>query len=89
MSTTSRILLGFLLFLAAGLYLFQQTLAERVEREYTEATEEAMVDMAQVAAAQAALQPQAAQAPLTLVVVAAAAGMHRNSKSAALVAQAW
>lgn len=51
MSTTSRILLGFLLFLAAGLYLFQQTLAERVEREYTEATEEAMVDMAQVAAA--------------------------------------
>ena len=37
MSTTSRILLGFLVFLAVGLYAFDDKLTQRVEREYLEA----------------------------------------------------
>ena len=51
MSTTSRILLGFLLFLAAGLWFVEKELTQRVEREYLEAAEETMVDVAQVMAA--------------------------------------
>ncbi len=51
MSTTSRILLGFLVFLAVGLYAFHEQLTKRVEREYLKAAEEAMVDVAQLFAA--------------------------------------
>ena len=51
MSTTSRILLGFLVFLAVGLYAFDDKLTKRVEREYLEAAEESMVDVAQLLAA--------------------------------------
>ena len=51
MSTTSRILVGFLLFLAAGFYILERRLTERVERQYLEAAEEPMVDMAQIFAA--------------------------------------
>ena len=51
MSTTSRILLGFLVFLAAGLYAFDDKLTKRVERQYLEAAEESMVDVAQLLAA--------------------------------------
>ena len=51
MSTTSRILLGFLVFLAVGLYAFDDKLTRRVEREYLEAAEESMVDVAQLLAA--------------------------------------
>ena len=51
MSATSRILLGFLVFLAAGLYAFHEQLTKRVEREYLKAAEEAMVDVAQLFAA--------------------------------------
>lgn len=50
MSTTSRILLGFLLLLAAGLWLLERELTGRVERQYMEAAEESMVDVAQVMA---------------------------------------
>ena len=51
MSTTSRILIGFLVFLAAGLYAFDDQLTKRVERQYLEAAEESMVDVAQLFAA--------------------------------------
>ena len=51
MSTTSRILLGFLVFLAAGLFAFDDKLSKRVERQYMEAAEESMVDVAQLLAA--------------------------------------
>ena len=51
MSTTSRILLAFLFLLAAGLYFLETRLTQRVEREYREAAEETMVDVAQVVAA--------------------------------------
>ncbi len=51
MSTTSRILLGFLVFLAVGLYAFDDKLTKRVERQYLEAAEESMVDVAQLLAA--------------------------------------
>ncbi len=51
MSTTSRILVGFLLLLAAGLYFVEAKLTQRVEREYLEAAEETMVDVAQIIAA--------------------------------------
>ncbi len=51
LSTTSRILVGFLLLLAAGLYFVESKLTQRVEREYLEAAEETMVDVAQVVAA--------------------------------------
>ncbi len=51
MSTTSRILLGFLVFLAVGLYAFHEQLTKRVEREYLKAAEESMVDVAQLFAA--------------------------------------
>src|SRR4030095_12316571 len=50
-STTSRILLGFLLFLATGLYFLVKKVSERVERQYLEAAEESMVDVAQLMAA--------------------------------------
>lgn len=48
MSTTSRILIGFLLLLAAGLGLLEHELSIRVQRQYLEAIEEPMVDMAQL-----------------------------------------
>ncbi len=51
MSTTSRILIAFLAFLAIGLYLFDRHLNYRVERQYLEAAEESMVDVAQLLAA--------------------------------------
>ncbi len=51
MSTTSRILVGFLVFLALGLYAFDSKLTKRVERQYLEAAEESMVDVAQLLAA--------------------------------------
>ena len=51
MSTTSRILLGFLVFLAVGLYALEDRLSQRVQRQYLEATEESMVDAAQLFAA--------------------------------------
>lgn len=51
MSTTSRILIGFLAFLLLGLFAFDRTLTKRVERQYLEATEESMVDVAQIIAA--------------------------------------
>jgi len=50
-STTSRILLAFLVFLATGLYAFDDQLTKRVERQYLEAAEESMVDVAQLFAA--------------------------------------
>lgn len=46
MSTTSRILVAFLLFLALGLLLLERQLLWRVQRQYLEAVEEPMVDMA-------------------------------------------
>ena len=52
MSTTSRILIGFLVFLAAGLLALDDQLNKRVERQYLEAAEESMVDVAQLIAAQ-------------------------------------
>jgi two-component system sensor histidine kinase CreC len=42
---------GFLVFLALGLYAFDDTLTKRVERQYLEAVEESMVDVAQLLAA--------------------------------------
>lgn len=51
MSTTSRILVGFLVFLALGLFAFDDSLSKRVERQYLEAAEESMVDVAQLVAA--------------------------------------
>ena len=51
MSTTSRILLGFLVFLAVGIYAFDDKLSKRVEREDLEAAEESLVDVAQLLAA--------------------------------------
>ena len=51
MSTTSRILLGFLVFLAVGLYAFHERLSKRIEREYLKAAEESMVDVVQLFAA--------------------------------------
>ncbi|HEV7404689.1 MAG TPA: hypothetical protein VGO11_17240, partial [Chthoniobacteraceae bacterium] len=51
MSSTSRILIAFLVVLAIGLYIFDQQLNDRVERQYLEAAEESMVDVAQLLAA--------------------------------------
>lgn len=51
MSTTTRILLGFLLIVLVGFYSLMNRLADRVERQYLEAAEEPMVDMAEVLAA--------------------------------------
>ncbi len=51
MSTTSRILIGFLVLLAMGLFAFDDSLSRRVERQYLEAAEESMVDVAQLYAA--------------------------------------
>ena len=48
MSTTSRILIAFLLLLAVGLFALERRLAARVQQEYFEAVEENMVDMAQL-----------------------------------------
>lgn len=46
MSTATRILLGFLLIVAAAFYLLMDKLTDRVERQYLEAAEEPMVDAA-------------------------------------------
>src|SRR3954468_13021615 len=51
MSTTSRILVSFLLLLAAGLWILVDALGLRVQRQYLEAAEEPMVDTAQIFAA--------------------------------------
>lgn len=51
MRATTRILLGFLLFLAIGLYFLATRLSKRVERQYLEAAEEPMADIAQIFAA--------------------------------------
>ena len=50
MSTTTRILLGFLLVVMAGFYFLMDKLTERVERQYLEAAEEPMVDTANILA---------------------------------------
>jgi two-component system sensor histidine kinase CreC len=50
-STTTRILLCFLLLIAGGFYFLLDKLTERVERQYLEAAEEPMVDMARIIAA--------------------------------------
>jgi two-component system sensor histidine kinase CreC len=47
-STTSRILIAFLVLLALGLLALERQLAARVQRQYFEAVEEPMVDMAQL-----------------------------------------
>jgi two-component system sensor histidine kinase CreC len=47
-STTSRILIAFLGLLALGLLAFERQLTWRVQRQYLEAVEEPMVDMAQL-----------------------------------------
>ena len=51
MSTTSRILICFLVLLAVGLYAFDDRLNQRVKRLYYEAAEESMVDVARLLAA--------------------------------------
>ncbi len=51
MSTTSRILVGFLIFFAGALGLLLEPLLARVERQYLEAAEGPMVDAARVLAA--------------------------------------
>ena len=51
MSTTSRILVAFLLLLGAALFFLLAQLSYRVERQYLEAAEEPMVDTAQIFAA--------------------------------------
>lgn len=51
MSTTSRILIAFLLLLALGLFLVERQLTARLQRQYAEAVEEPMVDMARLFAA--------------------------------------
>jgi two-component system sensor histidine kinase CreC len=50
-SITTRILLGFLLILGAAFYFLMSWLTDRVDRQYLEAAEEPMVDMAHVMAA--------------------------------------
>jgi two-component system, OmpR family, sensor histidine kinase CreC len=47
-STTSRILIAFLVLLALGLLILERQLTWRVQRQYLEAVEEPMVDMAQL-----------------------------------------
>jgi two-component system sensor histidine kinase CreC len=47
-STTSRILVAFLLFLALGWLLVEDLISRRVQRQYLEAVEEPLVDMAQL-----------------------------------------
>lgn len=48
MSTTTRILIGFLCVLGVAFYFLMDKLIERVERQYLEAAEEPMVDAAHV-----------------------------------------
>lgn len=50
MSLTSKLLAGFALISAIGFYFMMQQVLERVERQYLEAEEEPMVDMANVLA---------------------------------------
>ena len=49
-TTSTRILIGFLLILGAAFYFLMSWLTERVERQYLEAAEEPMVDMAHLLA---------------------------------------
>ena len=51
MSTTSRILIAFLVLLALGLFVVERQLTTRLQRQYAEAVEEPMVDMARLFAA--------------------------------------
>ncbi len=51
MSTTSRILLAFLALLALGIFVVQGRITLRLQRQYSEAVEEPMVDMARLFAA--------------------------------------
>jgi two-component system sensor histidine kinase CreC len=50
-STTSRILLAFLALLALGIFVVQGRITLRLQRQYSEAVEEPMVDMARLFAA--------------------------------------
>lgn len=50
MSLTSRLLLGFTLIAGTGFWLMMEQVLDRVERQYLEAAEEPMVDMANVLA---------------------------------------
>jgi len=50
-STTSRILIAFLVLLALGLFVVERQLTARLQRQYAEAVEEPMVDMARLFAA--------------------------------------
>src|SRR5436190_17881454 len=50
MSLTSRLLLGFALIAGVGFWLMIDQVLSRVERQYLEAAEEPMVDMANVLA---------------------------------------
>ena len=51
MTLTARLLLGFVLIAAAGFHFLTKEVLRRVERQYLEAVEEPMVDMANVLAA--------------------------------------
>ncbi|MDD8051093.1 MAG: two-component system sensor histidine kinase CreC, partial [Verrucomicrobiota bacterium] len=51
MSTTTRILLCFLLLITCAFYFLLDKLTDRVERQYLEAAEEPMVDIARILAA--------------------------------------
>ncbi len=50
MSTATRILIGYLLVVAAAFYLLMAWLTNRVERQYLEAAEVPMVDAAHILA---------------------------------------
>src|SRR3954471_20542202 len=50
MSLTSRLLLGFTLIAGIGFWLMMDQVLDRVERQYLEAAEEPMVDMANLLA---------------------------------------
>jgi two-component system sensor histidine kinase CreC len=50
MSLTARFLLGFALVASVGLFVLFSQLIQRVERQYMEATEEPMVDVANILA---------------------------------------
>lgn len=60
MSLTSRLLLGFALIAGIGFWMMMDRVLDRVERQYLEAAEEPMVDMANVLAEM--LESEAAQA---------------------------
>ena len=51
MSTTSRILIAFLVLLALGFFFVERQITRRLQRQYAEAVEEPMVDMSRLFAA--------------------------------------